>query len=171
MHKEYLEIGKITGTHGIRGEMRFDAWCDDAAFLKSFKYLYFEANETGKVKILSCRQHGNIILLSLEGICSIEDAAEKRNKILYIKRSDAKIKKGDWFIEELIGNEVIDADDAAVCYGVISYVSQTGANDVWHIKKGEKEVLIPAIKEVVKRVDIDKGRIYIRPLRGMFDDN
>ncbi|MGI6744782.1 MAG: Ribosome maturation factor RimM [Firmicutes bacterium ADurb.Bin300] len=170
MRKEYLEIGRITGTHGIRGEMRFEAWCDDAAFLKSFKNLYFKADETGRVKVLSCRQHGNVMLLSLEGIYSVEDAAANRNKTLYIKRADAKVKKDDWFIEELIGSEVIDVDDNTVSYGVISNVSQTGANDVWHIKKDDKEVLIPAIKEVVKKVDIDNEKVYIRPLRGLFDD-
>lgn len=171
MKKDYLEIGKIIGTHGVKGELRFLLWCDDISFLKEFNTLYFNSDGTEKVNIVSLRQHGKVALLSLNGINSIEAAAALRNKILYIKRSDANIEDGGWFIQELIGNTVIDYDNENIIYGTISEVSQTGANDVWHIKKGEKVTLIPAIEQVVKKVDIDGAKVYIRPLRGLFDED
>ena len=93
-----------------------------------------------------------------------------RNRVLFIKRSDAKIAKGSYFISELIGCEVFDADDDDVCYGTLSDVSETGANDVWHITKNGKEYLIPAIPDVVISVDVEKNRVEIKPLRGIFDD-
>lgn len=170
MKKEYLEIGKVTGTHGIRGEMRFEPWCDSVSFLKRFKKLYFGSDGTGEAKVISIRPHGRIALLSLEGVYSAEDAAANRNKVLYVKRADAKLNKGDWFIQELIGCEVFDFDDNAVFYGILSDVTQTGANDVWHINSDGKETLVPAIKDVVQKVDIDGGKVYIRPLRGLFDE-
>lgn len=171
MQKEYLEIGKITGTHGIRGEMRFEPWCDGVHFIKKFPCLYFGSDGTGKVKVTSCRAHGKIVLISLEGVCGVEDAAANRNRVLYIKRADAKLNKGDWFVQELKGLQVVDFDDNSVVYGTLTDVSRTGANDVWHIGRDGKETLIPAIKDVVKKVDIDGGKVYIRPLRGLFDDN
>ena len=99
-----------------------------------------------------------------------EYAAKLRDKILYMKRADAKLPDGQYFIQELIGCSVYDADDEGLCYGVLSDVSQTGANDVWHIEKDGKEYLIPAIPPVVISTDVAEGIIKIRPLRGIFDD-
>ena len=108
--------------------------------------------------------------MRLEGVNTVEDAAANRNKILYVRRAEVHLKPGDYFIQELIGCEVFDADDGRL-YGLISDVSQTGANDVWHIAKEGAEVLVPAIKDVVESVDIDAGKVLIRPLRGLFDDD
>ena len=79
-------------------------------------------------------------------------------------------KEKTWFIQELIDCTVIDADDENRTYGVISDVSQTGANDVWHIKKEDKEYLIPAIPSVVVSTDVVEGVVKIRPLKGIFED-
>ena len=170
MRKEYLEAGKIVGTHGVRGELRFELWCDAAIFLKKFKTLYFGADGTGGIALLSCRAHGNVALIKLEGIDTVADAAANRNRVLYIRRADARLNPGDYFIQELIGCTVTDADTGKL-YGVISDVSQTGANDVWHIVKDGKETLIPAIRDVVAGVDVDTGKVVIRPLKGLFDDD
>ena len=90
--------------------------------------------------------------------------------ILYMKRSDAKLPKGTWFIQELIDCKVVDADDENISYGILSDVSETGANDVWHITKDGKEYLIPAIPSVVISTDVVEGIIKIRPLKGIFDN-
>jgi 16S rRNA processing protein RimM len=87
-----------------------------------------------------------------------------------MKRSDAKLPEGTWFIQELIDCTVIDADDENKVYGILSDVSETGANDVWHIKQGDKEYLIPAIPPVVISTDVVEGIIKIRPLKGIFDN-
>lgn len=170
MIKEYLEIGQIVGTHGVRGEIRLNPWCDSPDFVRQFKTLYFDAHGNKSVKVVSSRVHGNIALLKLEGIDSVESASALRNKILFMKRADAKIDDGSYFIAELIDCRVIDADDESVEYGVLSDVSQTGANDVWHIKKDGREFLLPAIPQVVCDVNVKDGIIKIRPLKGIFDD-
>ncbi len=169
MIKDYLEIGKITSTHGIKGEMRVQPWCDSPEYMKKFKTLYLDKNGEKPLKV-SSRPNGNMVILKVQGIDTVEEAAKYRDKILFMKRSDANLPEGTWFIQELIDCTVIDADDESKTYGIISDVSQTGANDVWHIKQGDKEYLIPAIPSVVISTDVVEGIIEIRPLKGIFDD-
>lgn len=169
MKKRYIETGMIVGTHGIKGEMRVQPWCDSPEFLTKFKSLYLDENGEKVVKILSSRAHKNIVLIKADGVDTIESAEALRGKTLYLNRDDASLPKGTFFQCDLFGCEVFDADSGEP-YGKISDVSVTGANDVWHIKKDGKEYLIPSIPDVVARVDIDNERIEIRPLKGIFDD-
>ena len=88
-----------------------------------------------------------------------------------MKRSDAKLPKGSYFIAELIDCTVYDADDESIVYGIITDVSMTGANDVWHITdENGKEYLLPVIPPVVISTDVENEKVYIRPLKGIFDD-
>ena len=170
MIKDYLEIGKITSTHGIRGEMRVQPWCDSPEFMKSFKVLYLDKKGEKPLKV-KCRANGNMALVKAEGIDTVEEANKYRNRILYMKRSDAVLPDGFYFLQELFDCRVIDADDESKQYGILTDVSQTGANDVWHIKsESGEEYLIPAIPPVVIDVDVAGGIIKIRPLRGIFDN-
>lgn len=169
--KQYLEIGQIVGTHGVYGELRVNPWCDTPDFLKSFKTLYYDVNGTQAINILSCRAHGNIALLCIEGVRSVEAAAALRGKVLFMCRKDVRLPKGKYFISDLIGCRIIDADDENKIYGTLTDVSQTGANDVWHIRGTDnKEYLLPAIPPVVINTDIEAGIIKIRPLIGIFDE-
>ena len=169
MIKEYLEIGKITSTHGIKGEVRVQPWCDSPEFMKKFKTLYFDKKGEKPVSV-SCRPNGNMVIMKIQGVDTVEEASKYREKILYMKRSDAKLPEGTWFIQELIDCKVVDADDENISYGILSDVSETGANDVWHITKDGKEYLIPAIPRVVISTDVVEGIIKIRPLKGIFDN-
>ena len=89
--------------------------------------------------------------------------------MLYIDRNDIKLPKGHYFIADLIGCNVFDADNNEAL-GVITEVSETGANDVWHILKDGKEYLVPAIPPVIVKVDTENDTVIIRPLKGIFDD-
>ncbi len=170
MKKDFLEVGEIVGTHGVRGEMRVNPWCDTPSFLKKFKNLYLDEKGEKSLDIKSARDHGNVALIVADGIDTVEKAQAMRGKVLYIKRDDAKLQKGHYFIAELIDCTVYDADDETKVYGIITDVSETGANDVWYITKDGKEYLIPAIKDVVISVDVEEGIVKIRPLKGIFDD-
>ena len=171
MKKEYLELGQIVGTHGLRGEVRVNPWCDSPSFAEGFSTLYFDEYGASSVKVQACRPHGNVILMKLSGTDSVDDAASLRGKILYLKRADAALPDGTWFISELIGCRVFDADSPEKQYGTLTDVSQTGANDVWHITdEAGREYLIPAIRDVVIDTDVENDRVAIRPLRGIFDD-
>lgn len=168
MKKQFLEVGRIVGTHGIRGELRVDPWCDSPDFLSGFKKLYFDE---GKTSLKSkARPHKNILLLRLEGVETIDDAEKLRGKVLYIDRDDARLPEGKNFVQDLIGCRVVDADDASKEYGEIADVFKTGANDVYTVKNPSGEFLVPVIDEVVVDKDIDGGVVRIRPMKGLFGD-
>ncbi len=172
MLKQYLEIGQIVGTHGIKGEVRLNPWCDSPEFVKRFKTLYFDSEGINGVKIISCRPHGNVVILKLENTDTVESASALRNKILFMNRDDSGLGDGDWFVQDLIGCSVIDSDDESKVYGTLTDVTAgAGANDIWSVTdSNNSEYLLPAIKDVVKDVDVKNGVIKISPMRGIFDD-
>lgn len=170
MLKPFLEIGKIVGTHGVRGEMRVQPWCDDGAFFKQFSSLYFDKNGEKGRKVISARPHGNVVLVKLDGVETVEAAQVLRGKVLYMDRNEASIGDDEWFIQDLIGCDVLDVDSGK-SYGKLSDVSETGANDVWHVKGDNgKEYLLPAIPPVVIETNVSEGYVKIRPLKGIFDE-
>lgn len=169
MVKQYLEAGRVVGTHGVRGELRVEPWCDSAQFLCQFKTLYWENGAT-PVRVISSRPHKNILLLMLEGIDSATAGDTLRGRILYLNRKDAKLPKGSWFVQDMLGLSVCDAD-TGVCYGTLTDVLQTGANDVYQVTSPQgKEYLVPSIPHVVVERNLEEGKMLIRPLRGVFED-
>ena len=169
MIKKYLKTGKIVGTHGIRGMVRVQAWSDSGEFLTEFKRFFLSPDGESELKAQKIQPHGGVVLIAFKGVDTVEQAESLRGKILYISRDDISLPDGRYFINDLLGCEVFDADSGEK-YGEISEVSQTGANDVWHIKSGDKEYLLPAIDEVIVTVDPENERLEIRPMKGIFDD-
>ena len=168
--KRYLEIAKITSTHGVRGEVRCQYYCDTAEVLCSFDELYFDKGGK-KVIVENAYPHKNIVILKLEGVNSVEDAQPLIGKMLYIDREDAELDEDLFFIQDIIGLTVKDADTGEI-YGKITEVYQNGAADVFSIKKEDgRELMFPNISEVVLSTDIEGGEMIIRPLKGLFDDD
>ncbi len=167
MKKEYLEAGKIVTTHGIRGEVKIMPYTDTPELLAEFDRLFI-----GKTKdeliIERSRVFKNMVIAKIEGVDTPEAAEKLRNKLLYMHRDDLELDDDTYFIQDLIGIEVRDADSGKV-YGTISDVMQTGANDVYVIKGSDREYLVPAIADVVVSTDIDENIMTIRPLDGLFD--
>lgn len=167
--KQFLEIGKIVSVHGISGEVKVMPWCDSPEIFKKENTLYFCKGEQ-EIKITSVKIIKNMVILKIEGTDTPEDAIKLRGKILYIDRSNVNLPENTYFIQDLIGLDVFDADNKTL-YGIVCDVSQTGANDVYHIKSSEgKMYYIPAIKQVIIKTDIEKNELLIRPLKGLFDD-
>lgn len=166
--EQYLEIGKVVSTHGLQGELRVDPWCDSPQFLCQFKTLYLKKGET-KLSV-SSRPHKTIAIVKAKGIDTIEEAEKLRGRVLYINRSDARLAPGEYFIQDLMGLDVIDIDTSK-SYGKITDVLKTGANDVYQVTdEKKKDYLIPVIDDVVKEIDINGGKVLIKPLKGIFDD-
>ena len=169
MKKQYLDSGKIVGTHGIKGEVRIEPWCDSPAFLSAFKKLYLDENGTSFIEVKS-RPHKNITLAKIKGVDAIEDAERYRGKIVYINRDDIRLDEGVHFVQDLLGLEIRDADDGTV-YGTLTDVLRTGANDVYEITDGSgKTYLAPVVDEVVTEINVDGGYVLLRPMKGIFDD-
>ncbi|HIQ57891.1 MAG TPA: 16S rRNA processing protein RimM [Candidatus Merdivicinus intestinavium] len=168
MRAEKLEIGKIVAIHALKGEMRVQPWCDTPEFLCRFKRLFLDGEE---YRVQSARPHKNVVILKLRGIETPEAAQKLVNKILFAAREDFKLDKGTYLIADLIGLKVVDADDESLVYGELTDVSQTGANDVYHIRFADgKTRYIPAIPQVVRETDPEAGIMKIKPLDGLFDD-
>ncbi len=166
--KQYLEAGQIVGTHGIRGEVRVDTWCDSPQILEKLTVLYFD--EGRSAVNVKCRAHKNIAIVKIEGIDSVQDAAALRKHILYLDRRDIKLEDGTYFVQDMLGLQVTDADSGQN-FGTLTDISFTGANDVYHVKTPQgKEVLVPAISLIIIKTDIDSGTLHIRPIKGLFDD-
>ena len=167
MKKEFLEAGKIVTTHGIRGEVKIMPYTDIPDILCEFDRLFIGKNKD-EIFIERSRVFKNTVIAKIEGIDTPEQAEKLRNKMLYMHRDDLELDDDTYFIQDLIGMEVKDADSGEL-YGKIADVMQTGANDVYIIKDGEKEYLVPAIADVVISTDIDNNIMTIRPLDGLFD--
>ena len=168
MQKQFLEVGRIVGTHGVRGEMRVECWANSPDFLKKFKKLYLDEGKTAIA--VSCRPHKNIALMTMKGVTSIEEADKLRGKVLYIDRADVKLEEGEHFVQDIIGLSVTDADSGEV-YGVVKDVLKTGCNDVYEMKASDgKLYYIPVIPDILDRFDFDEEKVYIRPMKGLFDD-
>lgn len=169
MKKRYIETGKIVGTHGVKGMVRVQPWADDGEFLTAFKCFYLDKDGEKKLQATSVKPHGNVVLIAFKGIETIEEAEKLRGAIIYIDRNDTKLPDGRYFVSDLLGSRVTDADSGEEL-GEITDVSQTGANDVWHITKNGKEYLVPAVGEVIVSVDVETETAVIRPIKGIFDD-
>ena len=167
MKKEFLEAGKIVTTHGIRGEVKIMPYTDTPELLAEFDRLFIGKNKD-EVVIERSRVFKNMVIAKIEGVDTPEDAEKLRNKLLYMHRDDLELGEDTYFIQDLIGMEVRDADSDEL-YGVIDDVMQTGANDVYVVKSADKELLVPAIAAVVISTDIDGNVMIIRPLDGLFD--
>ena len=169
MLKPFLELGQVVGTHGVRGELRIQPWCDTPSFLCGFSTVYLGA-EKKAIRVLSARPHKNIALVRLEGVNTVEQADRLRGQILYMDRKDAKLEKGVHFIQDLIGLAVIDADSGKT-YGTLTDVMQTGANDVYEVTDDAGNTyLVPAIPSVIVSLEPEEGFVRLRPIKGIFDD-
>ena len=167
--KAYLEAGQIVGTHGVRGEVRVQPWCDSPEQFATFKKLYWDDAGKQPVKVKG-RPHKNIALVVLDGVTTVEQAQVLRNKMLYVDRKDLKLPKDRYLVQDLIGIQVVDADTGEE-YGTLTDVSQTGANAVYHMATDKGEILIPAIPDVVVKIDLKADTLYLRPMKGLLDDD
>ena len=142
-------------------------YCDSAELLAEFDRLFIGKNHD-EIIVERARVQKNMVIAKLEGINTPEEAEKLRNKMLFMHRDDLELDDDTYFIQDLIGMEVKDAD-SDVLYGKIADVMQTGANDVYVVRGEEREYLVPAIADVVISTDLDSNIMTIRPLDGLFD--
>lgn len=168
MAKRYLECGKIVSTHGIRGEVKVEVWCDSPEVICDLKHLYFEEGKVA-LSVKSARPHKNMALLLLDGYSTIDEANTLRGKTLYLNREDIP-DDGRPFLQDILGLRVLDVDTNQD-YGTIQDIIVTGANDVYLLKdEAGKERLVPVIDSVVLSRDLEEGWVKIRPLEGLFEE-
>ena len=164
---QYLEIGKIVSVFGLKGEVKVQPWCDTPDFLCEFDTLYWKSGTP--VNVVHSRVQKNIVVMKIKGCDTVEEAQKLRGRVLYMDRDDVELEEGAYFVQDLIGLKVVDADTGEE-YGELAEVSETGANDVYHLRRSDGTMCyIPAIPDVVKETDIEGGIMKITPLDGLFD--
>lgn len=161
MKQQYLEAGQIVNTHGIKGEVRIVPWADDAAFLRKFKTFYIDGKA---VKVMHSRVHKEQLIAQLEGIDDINAAMPLKNKVVFIDRADARLPKGAFFIQDILGAKVVTESGEEV--GTLTDVMDVPRGQVYEVK-GETEHLIPAVPEFILNVDVDAGIVTVRLIEGM----
>lgn len=167
--KQYLETGQIVNVHGIAGEFKVKPWSNSPEYLMQFKRFYLSPDGEERIDCERVRVHKEMVLIKAAGVNTPEAAQKLRGKIIYIDRDDVKLDEDEYFIQDLLGLLVYDADSGE-CLGKLTDISQTGANDVWRVERRGKTYLVPAIEGVVLDVDIVGKRAVIRPLKGIFDN-
>lgn len=161
MKKEFLEAGKIVNTHGVRGELKLQPWADSADFLRSFSTFYIDDRA---YPVLSSRVHKNMLIFRLEGIEDVNAAMRMKNKIVFLRRADAKLPKGHFFLQDIMGAVVKDESGAVV--GELVDVLETPRHHVY-VVRGEREIMIPAVPAFILKTDVEAGEITVRLIEGM----
>lgn len=169
--EQMLRVGVITSTHGVRGEVKVFPTTDDAKRFKTLKKVILDGREPLELSIEQVKFFKNMVILKFKGYDNINDVEMFRKKSLYVTRENAvKLKKNEYFIADLIGLKMIS--DEGEDLGELTDVLQTGANDVYVIsKEGADDILLPAIKDCVKQVDIEGGTMQVHLLDGLRDLN
>lgn len=162
-----LEVGQIVNTYGIKGFVKVVPLVDNNNQFKNFKTLYIQAKKILKeLHIEEVKFSKNLVLLKFKGIDTIEQAEELRNIYLQAKRSDIRLEEGAYFIVDLIGLEVLTEEGTLL--GIIKEVLQPGSNDVYVVENEEKkQILLPVIPDVIKKVDIDGKKVIVKLLEGL----
>ena len=165
-----LRVGVITSTHGVRGEVKVFPTTDDMNRFKKLKTVILDTGKEHKtLNIESVKFFKNMVILKFKGFDNINDVEMWRQKDLLITRDQAvKLSPDENFIVDLIGLTVMT--DEGEKLGVMKDVLQTGANDVYIVKMDDgKEVLLPAIKDCILNVDLEKGEMLVHVLDGLLD--
>ena len=166
MLQKYLEVGKITNTHGLMGEVRVQPWADSPEFLCKFKKLYLDAEGSWGIKVEHARPHKNMAILKLENITDIPSALSLKNAVLYIDRNDVTLPKGSFFIADLMGIEVRDAATGEVL-GKIADVRSLPASNIYVVQGGAREILIPAVDAFIAETNVEEGYIRVNMIEGL----
>lgn len=169
--EDLLQVGILSSTHGVRGEMKVFPTTDDVKrFKKTKDYIVKTKNGNKNVRVESVKFFKQFAILKFEGIDSLDDVVSYKGCGLFVTRENAvKCQKDEYFIADLIGMEVSDENDALI--GTLRDVMQTGANDVYVVHTPDKkEYLFPAIKECVLNIDVKANKITVHVMPGLMDD-
>ena len=176
MPKKFLEAGKIVGTHGIRGDLKVQSWCDTPEVLCDFDTLYLD--EKTPVEVKSAQVHKNVVLMHLKGVDTVEAAEKLRGKILHLDRDDVDLRVvravGDGasivFIQDILTFKVYDLRVDRVIGHIRDVLTSNPAHDMYEIAGEDGRLIyIPAIKPFLKEIDMDAGIVYVESIEGLIE--
>lgn len=165
--EDVFQVGVISTTHGIAGEVKVFPTTDDMNRFKKLKEVILDTGkETQLLHIQQVRFFKNMVIVKFKEFRSINDVERLRGKSLYVTRENAvKLQKDEYFIADMIGIQVVS--DEGEDLGILQDVMQTGANDVYVVEKDGEELLIPAIKDCILSVNVEEGKMEVHLLLGL----
>lgn len=169
--EKILEVGKIVNTHGLRGEVKVVPWTDTPEMFEKLRYVYIKVkNEYRKLTVERVKYQKNNLIVGFKEYSDINEILPYKNFVLYAERSElGELPEGVYYIVDLIGLDVYTESDEYV--GKIADVFNAGSSDIYDVKReGKKNLLLPVIDDVVKKVDIDGGRVTVHIMEGLDDE-
>ena len=165
--EEYFEIGQIVNTSGLKGVVKVKPFTDDITKFNSLKTIYIDLKkELKSFEIEKVYFNKNMVFLKLKGIDTVEQAENYRNFYLKIERTNEELEQDSYYIVDIEGCEVYTETNE--CLGKVLEVFSTGSNDVYVVKAEDgKQILLPAIKDVIKKIDVKNKTIIVHLLEGL----
>ena len=169
MKKPFLPVGRITTTHGVRGEVKMEHWCDSPAALRKVRTLYLDENGTRSLTVQALRQAGKWIFAAFLGYDDMNAAMALKMKTVYAAREEISTDPDTVFIADLIGLPLVH-DETGETLGKVTDVVNYGAGDLYEVKTlGGKTALIPAAGPYIRKIDTEEA-VRILPIPGLLDD-
>ena len=168
--EDLLQVGIITSTHGVRGEVKVYPTTDDPRRFRRLKeVVLYTGKEKMNLEIEGVKFFKQFVILKFKGLDNINDIEKYRQKSLYVTRKNAvRLQRDEYFIADLIGLKVQDEDGKEL--GTVKDVIETGANDVYEVEMADgKSLLLPAIKQCILNVDVENGTMQVHVLEGLLD--
>jgi 16S rRNA processing protein RimM len=167
---EFVAIGKIVKPIGTRGELKIQPLTTDPQRFQTIQHVWIGQSETVNkpFEIESVRIENRFVVAQVEAIDTMDAAEQLRDEYLFVTQEESvQPPDGSYFMDDVIGCEVVT--DTQVVVGVVKDMLTLPANDIWVVKSDRKEILIPAVKSIIREVNIEKKRIIIRPVEGMLE--
>jgi 16S rRNA processing protein RimM len=165
-----IAVGRITRSVGLKGELNVALLTDSLQRFEKLKTVWIGTDESRAAKhaVAAARVTSSAVVLKLKGIDSRTAADSLRGQLIFVGTKDAIVpKKGSYFIHDIVGMSVETESGEEI--GSVRDVLQLPANDVWVVRGARGEILIPAIKDVIRSVDVQRRRVVIRPLEGLLE--
>ena len=168
--EDLLQVGIITSTHGVRGEVKVYPTTDDPRRFRRLKEVVLDTGrEKLNLEIEGVKFFKQFVILKFKGLDNINDIEKYRQKSLYVTRKNAvRLQRDEYFIADLIGLKVQDEDGTQL--GTVKDVIETGANDVYEVEMADgRSLLLPAIKQCILNVDVENGMMQVHVMEGLLD--
>lgn len=166
--QDFLEVGQIVNTHGIKGYVKIVPFTNYIERFDELEKVYIKKrNETINLDIEDIKYQKNMVLVKFKGIERIEEAETLKNSLVLINRDSAiELEEGEYFIVDLIGVEVYTDEDKLL--GKLEDIYNTGSNDIYVVKDElGKQILLPALKEVIKDIDLENKKMTVHLIQGL----
>ena len=165
---QYLEIGQIVNTFGIKGMVKVKPFSQNVERFDELEKVYVQSKQKKKIyEFEEVKYHKNMVLIKFKGIDNPEDANLLRESYLLVDRNEEKpLEEGTYYIVDMIGLEVFDDEENYL--GKLEDIYNTGSNDIYVVKNElGKQILLPALKEVIKKIDLENKKIFVHLIPGL----